>query len=56
MSSGNYIRDRRKEKGLTQEDLAELAGCNVRTVRRLETEGCVKETNTIKKDIRNFRG
>ncbi|APF23652.1 helix-turn-helix domain-containing protein [Clostridium butyricum] len=49
MSSGNYIRDRRKEKGLTQEDLAELAGCNVRTVRRLETEGCVKETNTIKK-------
>lgn len=49
MSSGNYIRDRRKEKGLTQEDLAELAGCNVRTVRRLETEGCAKETNTIKK-------
>ena len=49
MSSGNYIRDRRKKKGLTQEDLAELAGCNVRTVRRLETEGCAKETNTIKK-------
>lgn len=49
MTSGNYIKDRRKEKGLTQEDLAELAGCNVRTVRRLETDGCVKETNTIKR-------
>ena len=33
------LRERRKEKQLTQEDLAELCGCSPRYLRALETGG-----------------
>jgi y4mF family transcriptional regulator len=33
---GTKVRDRRRDLGLTQEELADLAGCSVRFVRFLE--------------------
>ena len=37
MKNKTLISDLRKQKGLTQEKLAELTGLNVRTIQRLES-------------------
>lgn len=39
---GNYIRQRRRELGLTQEDLAAKIGVRQRTVSHLETSAAVR--------------
>lgn len=49
MNTGSYVRKVRKDKGLTQEKLAELAGVNVRTIRRIEDKEDFKEIRSLRK-------
>lgn len=51
----NYIRNKRIEKGLTQKELAESVGCSERTIRRLENQEYIKDTNIVK-NIGNLLG
>ena len=49
MNIGRYIKKVRKESGITQEKLAELAGLCEKTIRRIEKEQYSKETSSIRK-------
>ena len=42
MSFGDKVRARRKEIGLTQEKLAEMAQCSVKTISKIENNNVVK--------------
>ncbi|WP_394884285.1 tetratricopeptide repeat protein [Clostridium butyricum] len=55
MNIGRYIKKIRKEKGLTQEKLAELTGLCDKTIRRIEKDEYYKETDAIRK-IMKFLG
>lgn len=44
---GNKIRELRKKKGLSQEELAELAGINLRTIQRIENNESEPRGNTL---------
>jgi uncharacterized Tic20 family protein len=46
---GNKIREVRKRKGLTQEELSTLAKINLRTLQRIEKDKTEPQSNTIKK-------
>lgn len=46
-SIGNKIIDLRKQKGLSQEDLADLAKVNVRTIQRIENNENIPRGNTL---------
>lgn len=49
MNIGRYIKKIRKERGITQEKLAELIGVCDKTIRRIENEKYSKETESIRK-------
>lgn len=46
-SIGKKIIELRKEKGLTQEDLADLAKVNIRTIQRIENNENIPRGNTL---------
>ena len=47
-NTGNKIREMRKSKGLSQEDLADLAKVNLRTIQRIENNKSEPRGNTLK--------
>jgi tetratricopeptide (TPR) repeat protein len=49
MNIGEYLRNKRIEKGYTQEKLAELVEVDERTIRRIEKNASPKETESLKK-------
>ena len=40
-ANGAYIKEKRRERGLTQEALADAAGCDIKTVYRAENGACL---------------
>ena len=44
---GNKIKELRKKKGLSQEELAELASVNLRTIQRIESNESEPRGNTL---------
>jgi DNA-binding XRE family transcriptional regulator len=40
-ANGPYIKEKRRERGLTQEALADAAGCDTKTVYRAESGACL---------------
>lgn len=48
MSTAEKIITLRKSKGLSQEDLAELAGVNLRTIQRIESSESIPRGHTLK--------
>ncbi len=51
---GGFVRDRRKEVGLTQIELAAKAGVGLRTIRDLEQGKTSFRTNTVNKVLALF--
>lgn len=51
---GLRLRELRKRKGLTQEDLAELLSIGVRSVGKIETGNSFPSTETLEKIIKVF--
>lgn len=49
MNFGEYLKKKRKEKGYTQEKLAELVNVDERTIRRIEKSTHLSETKTLDK-------
>ena len=47
MHIGKYLKNKREEKGYTQEKLGELVGVSERTIRRIEKTECPKENRTF---------
>lgn len=45
---GNFIKERRKQKNLTQEELAELLGVNNRSISRWENAKCMPDISLLK--------
>lgn len=45
---GQRLAELRKNKGFTQEEVAERSGVNVRTIQRIETGGVKPRTFTVK--------
>jgi len=45
---GNFIKQRKKQKNLTQEELAELLGVNNRSISRWENAKCMPDISLLK--------